>query len=156
MISGEVRRTKNALQALKAKYAKANFEGVARAALLHNLPRVQALLVLYSGGTQYQSLATLKNMGHPYGYNSTAGLPQHAGIINRQTGQLFESLHVSIVRTAKFYTYRVDSGDWRARAFPAGTDKMIPRPWRSFIHRKINEEVMPYVLQEIRTRLRKR
>ena len=101
-------------------------------------------------GTQYFSLANLKQIGHPYrigGPGRPGGLP--AGVVNRQSGEFFQSLIIrgpiplSGDRIALMVYSRGEKplGNWLL----SGTNRMKGRPWTKHLRTEILKVTAPII-----------
>ncbi len=106
-------------------------------------------------GTQYYSLATLRNMGHPYKSRPPGGL--HPGVINVQSGAFFGSF--KLVGPSKAGTtmalYLVNTSP-KAALLNEGTDRMIPRPWSSYLMWHLQRAIRPKLGLEVSKRIKLR
>jgi hypothetical protein len=92
-------------------------------------------------GTQYFSLATLKEMGHPYKDHAPGGL--HPGVINVQTGEFFQGFRITVPKIiGGTITIYIENDSWKGQVL-LHPNHMIARPWESYLMWHLQRTVNP-------------
>jgi len=92
-------------------------------------------------GTQYYSLAALKQMGHPYKKRAPGGL--NPGVINVQSGEFFRAFKIEgPTRSGSALTLWVDNYSWKA-VLLIDAPRMISRPWNTYLMWNLQRAITP-------------
>lgn len=115
-------------------------EDNAYAALASVIPLVEEEM-LRCLGTQYYNLTQLRAMGHPYS-RSSPNPPLPPGIINRQTGEFYAGLRVSMPQhSGTRLMLHITSDYWKSNLLMHGTERMVARPYDRQLRQQLNAKV---------------
>lgn len=114
-------------------------------------------------GTQYASLAELRDMGHPYGRITVEGKTRQAppmppGYINRQSGDFAASFTWELPRKRGnqiIVEVQSDDADLE-QILITGTPTMVPRPFKALFMSLMRDKVINRMGNEFRKALRVR
>lgn len=146
----------------KVRWTRFNYENVAEqveAVALEALKELKPVLwdVLEKNvGTQYASLAELRQMGHPYrigGSGRPKGIPR--GVVNRQSGEFFSGFKIhGPQRRGRYVSISVvvaDSEKGKKLEHGDPEHNMQGRPWQEHLQAQMRKAVGPAIRRLERT-----
>jgi hypothetical protein len=144
-VTGKVRWTKLPIERIIQQIEAVEIE------TLSSLKEPIRAVIERNVGTQYYSLAALKNMGHPYrigGPGRPGGLP--AGVVNMQSGGFFASFRIRgpLVASGNRITISVyNTAGYKVLGgyLAEGTERMKGRPWATHLETEIFKVTSPVI-----------